>query len=119
MRSMKYIVLSLLIAGSLAAAGSQEKTNKAAHAKTYVLQLGEDMKAGNVALPQGTYQITVEPSKIILTPKGKAEHFEIPATISTVDKKFRSTRLSMKSENGATQLHQIDLGGTTTKIEIQ
>ena len=119
MKALKFLALAILITGTLAAGSREKATSSATRAKTYVLQLGEDMKAGNVALHQGNYEITVEQAKIILTPKGKKEHIEIPATISTVDKKFHTTKLSIKAENGANQLKEIDLGGTTTKIEIQ
>ncbi|MCC6587093.1 MAG: hypothetical protein IT168_10410 [Bryobacterales bacterium] len=118
MKLLKYLVPAILLVTSLSAANNP-KSGAAPRAKTYVLQLSEDVKAGNVALHQGRYEVTVEQTKIILTPKGKTERFEIPATISTVDKKFHTTKLSMKAENGATLLKQIDLGGTKTKIEIQ
>jgi len=44
---------------------------------------------------------------------------ETTAKIVSSDKKFDSTMIDTKQVNGATQIDEIDLGGTKTKVQFE
>jgi hypothetical protein len=88
-------------------------------AKTFQFTLETATKAGSVDLQAGKYNLELmDNSKVrFIGTNGKA--VEVSAKLSTVDKKFDSTQVTVTSGNGASQLNEIDLGGTKTKIEFE
>lgn len=88
-------------------------------AKTFQFTLESSTKAGSVELQAGKYNLELmDNSKVrFVGTNGKA--VEVSAKLSTVDKKFDSTQVTVTQGNGASQLNEIDLGGTKTKIEFE
>jgi hypothetical protein len=87
-----------------------------AGAKTYEISFDNPVKVGSVELKAGKYNVALmEDSKIRFTDaSGKA--VEASAKVSTSEKKFQATQVDLKTINGATQVNEIDLGGTKTMI---
>ena len=92
-----------------------------ASAKTYDFTLESAAKAGSVELKAGKYSLAVmDDSKVkFISANGKA--VEVSAKMSTVDKKFDSTQVTLTQgkASGEPQINEIDLGGTKTKIEFE
>ena len=90
-----------------------------ASAKTYDITFTSTVKVGSMDLRPGKYSIAVmDESKVRFTDaNGKA--LEASATVSTGDRKFQSTTVDSKEVNGVTQVSEIDLGGSKTKLLFQ
>jgi hypothetical protein len=90
-----------------------------AGAKSYQILLDTPAKIGSMDLKPGTYSVAImDNSKIRFTDAtGKA--VEASATIGTAEKKFASTLVDTFKVNGVTQIREIDLGGTKTKIQFE
>jgi hypothetical protein len=88
-------------------------------AKSYEIMLDSPVKVGNMDLRAGKYNVSLmEDSKIRFT-DATGKSVEASGTVSNVDKKFQSTLVDTKQVNGATQIEEIDLGGTKTKIMFE
>jgi hypothetical protein len=90
-----------------------------ASAKTFEITLDSTVKAGGVELKAGKYNLALmEDSKVRFT-SATGQSVETSAKLSTADKKFSSTTIDLKQMNGASQINEIDLGGTKTKIQFE
>ena len=90
-----------------------------ASAKTYDVQFTSAVKVGSMDLRPGKYTIAVmDESKVRFT-DANGKVLEASANVSTGDKKFQSTTVDSKEVNGVTQISEIDLGGSKTKIVFQ
>jgi len=90
-----------------------------AGAKTYEITLDTTAKAGSVELKPGKYNLALmEDSKVRFT-SANGQAVETSAKMSTVEKKFSATQIDVKQMNGTTQINEIDLGGTKTKIQFE
>jgi len=90
-----------------------------AGAKTYDITLDSAAKAGSVELKAGKYSLQLmEDSKVRFT-SATGQTVETSAKLSTVEKKFSSTQIDLKQNNGTALIDEIDLGGTKTKIQFE
>ena len=90
-----------------------------AGAKTYDITLDSAAKAGSVELKPGKYSLELmEDSKVRFT-SANGQAVETSAKLSTVEKKFSSTQIDLKQNNGTALIDEIDLGGTKTKIQFE
>lgn len=88
-------------------------------AKSYEILLDSPAKVGNMDLRPGKYSVfLMDDSKIRFT-DASGKSVEASGTVSNVDKKFPSTLVDTKQVNGVTQIEEIDLGGTRTKIMFE
>lgn len=69
---------------------------------------------GQTELKPGNYSVQVEGDKATL--KLGKQVVELPAKMQTSSEKFQFTQLGTKSVDGKSQLQEIDLGGTNSKI---
>jgi len=90
-----------------------------ASAKTFQITLDSMSKAGSAELKPGTYDVALDASKVRFVDPSTQKAIETTAKIVNVDKKFRYTAVETKQENGGTQIQEIDLGGTKTKIQFE
>jgi len=88
-------------------------------AKSYEIILDNAAKAGNLDLKAGKYNVNVDASKVCFTDVNSGKSVETTAKIVSSDKKFDSTMIDTKQVNGATQIDEIDLGGTKTKVQFE
>ena len=81
------------------------------------MTLNQTVKAGGAELKPGNYSVVVDGSKVrFKNSAGKIT--EADATVVTGDKKFQVTQFDTVQANGETTLHEIDLGGTSTKVQF-
>jgi len=88
-------------------------------AKSYEVVLDNATKAGNVDLKPGKYNLTLQDNKVRFTDSNNGKSVEADAKIMNADKKFSATTVDTKQVNGQTQIDEIDLGGTKTKVQFQ
>ena len=88
-------------------------------AKSYEIILDNAARAGNLDLKAGKYNLNLDASTVRFTDVNSGKSVETTAKISSVDKKFDSTMVDTKQVNGATQINEIDLGGTKTKVQFE
>jgi predicted ThiF/HesA family dinucleotide-utilizing enzyme len=89
-------------------------------AKSFEITLDTAAKAGNLDLKAGKYNVNLmEASKVRFTDVTSGKSVETTAKIVSADKKFASTTIDTKQVNGATQINEIDLGGTKTMVQFE
>jgi hypothetical protein len=88
-------------------------------AKSYEIILDSAAKAGNLDLKAGKYNVNLDASKVRFTDVTSGKSVETTAKIVSADKKFDSTTIDTKQVNGATQINEIDLGGTKTMVQFE
>jgi hypothetical protein len=88
-----------------------------ASAKSYEISVDSVSKAGDVQLQPGSYKVSLDGAKVKFTDENSGKSIETNATINTTGKaKFDTTSVETVQQNGVTLVHEIDLGGTATKI---
>lgn len=105
-------VKSLLIISALAIAATG-----IAAAKSYSVTLTTPTKVGTTELKPGEYEISVKGSQAIFT-SDSGKSFSVPVTIGQSDKKFSDTAVDSSSMNGQDNVKEIDLGGSTMKLQF-
>jgi hypothetical protein len=83
-----------------------------ASAETYKVSLYQSTKLGDSELKPGEYKVEVVDQKAIFR-NGKL-HGEAPVKVETGDTKYRTTSVRINGDDS--QLREIDLGGTKTKL---
>jgi hypothetical protein len=89
-----------------------------AGAKSYDVRLPQAAKAGSVDLKAGNYTVVVDGSKVRFKDSATGKTTEADATVATSDKKFQVTTVDTTQNNGQNTIKEIDLGGTTTKLQF-
>jgi hypothetical protein len=102
---------SLLLIGTLALAGI-------ASAKSYDIVLSSPTKAGSVQLAAGEYSLKVEGSNAVFTNVETGKKFTTAVKSEDAGKKFNATAVDTDSKNGSDQITAIELGGSSTKLEM-
>lgn len=87
--------------------------------KSYEISLSQPTKAGSLDLQPGDYKVAFAGSKVTFTALKTGKSVDTEATSQTADKKFQATSVDAESVNGGNKIHEIDLGGTTTKLMFQ
>jgi hypothetical protein len=92
-----------------------------ASARSYEIILDNPSMAGNVELKPGKYNLNLmsDGSQVRFTDMDSGKSFEATARIENADKKFGQTTMDTKQVNGQERIQEIDLGGTTTRVEFQ
>jgi hypothetical protein len=102
---------SLLLIGTLALAGI-------ASAKSYDIVLSSATKAGSIQLAAGEYSLKVQGSNAIFTNVETGKSFTTAVKSEDAGKKFNATAVNTNSNNGTDQITAIELGGSSTKLEL-
>lgn len=71
---------------------------------------------GTHKLKPGGYEVNVKKDQAVITNNEDGKSFSVPVKIEQGDKKFYSTTVSTKTNNGADEISEIDLGGSTTRV---
>jgi hypothetical protein len=91
-----------------------------ASAKSYEISVDNVAKAGDLQLQPGLYKVSLDGSKVKFTSETSGKSVETNATVESNGKaKFDTTALETEQLNGVNTIHEIDLGGTPTKIKFQ
>jgi hypothetical protein len=102
---------SLLLIGTLALAGI-------ASAKSYDIVLSAPAKAGSVQLAAGEYSLKVQGSNAVFTNVETGKSFTTAVKSESAAKKFDATAVDTNTANGSDQITAIELGGSSTKLEL-
>ena len=88
-----------------------------ASAKSYGFTLTAPTKVGTVTLKPAEYEVSVKGDQAIFT-SDSGKSVSVPVKIGQSDKKFGSTTAVSTSKDGGDNLQEIDLGGSTTKLQF-
>ncbi len=89
-----------------------------ANAKSYDIFISKTTKAGAVQLKPGEYKVKVEGSNAIFTDTQSSRSVSTPVKLGVNPQKFDETRMETTSNGDTDVLQEIDLGGSTTKLEF-
>jgi hypothetical protein len=84
-------------------------------ASTYHVKIADPTWVGQTELKPGEYDVKVDATGKVSFKMGK-NVIEAPAKIETSTYKFANTQMDTKSVNGQSQLKELDLGGTASKV---
>lgn len=91
-----------------------------ASAKSYEISVDTVSKVGSLQLQPGLYKVSVDGSTVKFTDENSGKSVQTNATVESNGKtKYDATALETESNNGVTTIHEIDLGGTPTKVKFQ
>lgn len=104
---------SLLIVGALTLSSLG-----IASAKSFDVVFAGPAMAGNTELKAGEYKLKVEGSQAVFSEVQGTKSWTVPVKIENGSTKFNSTVVESTSQNGMDNIHAIELGGSTTKLEF-
>lgn len=104
---------SLLIIGALTLASVG-----IASARTFDVIFSGPAMAGSTELKAGEYKLKVEGSQAVFTEAQGTKSYTVPVKIENNQRKFDQTIVDSTSENGMDNVHAIQLGGSTMKLEF-
>ncbi len=84
-------------------------------ASTYHVKIADPTWVGQTELKPGEYDVKVDDAGKVTFKLGK-NVIEAPGKVETNSSKFSDTMLNTKTVNGQSQLKELDLGGTKSKI---
>jgi hypothetical protein len=91
-----------------------------ASAKSYEISVDTASKVGDIQLQPGLYKVSVDGAKAKFTDENSGKSVETNTKVETNGKtKYDATALETEQNNGVTTIHEIDLGGTPTKLKFQ
>jgi len=108
MTTKSLLIVGALALGSLSVAG----------AKSYDILLDGPTRVGSTQLKPGQYKVKVDGSQVVFTDATSEKSVTAAAKIASNDKKFEHTTVQTNSQNGVDNLQEIDLGGSTTKLQF-
>lgn len=101
-------VAVLLAFGFLAATASADENHR--------VTLSTASKIGNADFQAGDYRLAVGGSKVVFTELKTGKSVEMVAKVETAEKKFDSTEIHSRKVDGASQVFEIRLGGSKTRV---
>jgi hypothetical protein len=102
---------SLLLIGTLALAGI-------ASAKSYDITLTAPSTAAGMQIAAGNYAVKVIPGFAVFTNVDNGKKYLAPVKMEDTGKKFEQTAVSTKAQDGAREITSVELGGSSTIIEL-
>jgi hypothetical protein len=90
-----------------------------ANAKTYQIILDSTCKAGNLTLKPGRYELAVDSSKVRFKDLNSGKSTETAGRLENTDKKFENTSVNATHEGSVNEIHEINLGGSKSKIVFE
>jgi lipopolysaccharide export system protein LptA len=88
-------------------------------AKSFDLTFDQPAMVGNVQLPAGHYSLKVDASTIHFKNLDSGKTVDATGKVATATQKFDTTSSTSNDANGTLKVKEIDLGGTTTKIQFE
>lgn len=89
-----------------------------ASAKSYTVAFTSSVVVGTAQLPAGEYSLKVDGSNAVFTNVDSNKSVTTPVKIENVDKKYGTTLVETTQQGNATRIEDIQLGGSTTKLEF-
>jgi hypothetical protein len=89
-----------------------------AGAKSYDLTFDEPAMIGSAHVPAGHYSVKVDGANLHFKNLDSGKTIDATGKVGTATQKFESTSSTSSDQNGTLNVKEIDLGGTTTKIQF-
>jgi hypothetical protein len=105
---------SLLLIATLSLAG----IGSAASLKSYDFTLSAPAQAGSVQMAAGDYSVKVMGSIAVFTNVDTGKKFLAGVEVLDAGKKFETTTVNANSKDGAEQITSVELGGSSTLVEV-
>jgi hypothetical protein len=102
---------TLLLTATLALAGI-------ANAKSYDIVLAAPTKAGSVQLAKGEYSLKVQGGSAVFTNVETGKRFTTAVKVEDAGTKFDVTAVISDSKDGDSRITSVELGGSSTKLEM-
>lgn len=90
-----------------------------ASAKSYQITLDAPSKVGSLTLKPGRYEVAVDASKVKFKDLNSGKSKETDGRLENTEKKFANTSINATQGGDGNEIHEILLGGTTTKIVFE
>ena len=84
--------------------------------QSYRITLGTDSKIGNLEFKAGEYKLVVDAAKVRLTQANSGKAVELEAKVEEADTKHDQTEIHSKLVDGVSQISEIRIGGSKTRI---
>lgn len=84
--------------------------------QSYRITLGTDSKIGNLEFKAGEYKLVVDAAKVRLTQANSGKAVELEAKVEEADTKHAQTEIHSKLVDGVSQISEIRIGGSKTRI---
>ena len=89
-----------------------------ASAKSYTVSFTSRVTVGTAQLPAGQYSLKVDGSNAVFTNVDSNKSVTAPIKIENADKKYGVTSVETTQEGNALHIIDIQLGGSTTKLDF-
>jgi len=89
-----------------------------ASAKSYSVSFNSPVTVGSAQLPAGEYTLKVDGSNAVFTNVDSNKSVTAPVKIENADKKFDVTSVETTVQGDAQHVIDIQLGGSTTKLDF-
>jgi hypothetical protein len=90
-----------------------------AGAKSYDITFDRPAQVGSTQLPAGHYSLKVDASTLHFKNLDSGKTIDATGKVASASQKFDNTSSTSNDSNGTLKVKEIDLGGTTTKIEFE
>jgi hypothetical protein len=84
--------------------------------QSYKLKLSKASRIGSAELRPGDYKLAVDGQKVVLTELSTGKSIELVAKVENMDKTCDSTEIHSSQLDGVSQISEIRMGGSKTKI---
>jgi hypothetical protein len=91
-------------------------TNAASADQSYRFTLNVASRIGNAELQPGEYKLVVDGPKVVLTELRTHKSIALEANVENADKKFDRTEIHTEKVDGVSQISEIRIGGSRTKV---
>ena len=108
MKTKMTCIAILLALGFLTPAASADESCR--------FTLTNTSRIGNAELRPGEYKLVIDAPKVVLTELNTGKSIELEANVENVDKKFDRTEIHSKQVDGVSQISEIRIGGSKTKV---
>jgi hypothetical protein len=89
-----------------------------ASAKSYAIAFRSPAMVGDTQLAPGEYTLKIEGSNAVFTNVENRKSVTAPVKIESVDQKFGETKIESRLEGTIQHIKDIQLGGSTTKLDF-
>ena len=90
-----------------------------ASAKSYQVTLDNSYKVGSVTLKPGRYAVAVDASKVRFRDLSSGKSTETEGKLVNSEKRFSDTSINSSKDGAVIEIHEINLGGTASKIVFE
>ena len=90
-----------------------------ASAKSNEIILTHKTMVGTTELRPGTYRVNLEGGNAVFTRKYTSKSYSAPATVTDNDRAFGKVVVHTSKEGKVLRLNEVDLGGSTTRLQFQ